>query len=126
MRVLKAIVVSVDKKTGIGVKLESGLNTMIPYIPVHIGQSILVGFDHAKNCITRIINKYKGEDQLESTETVADGEDSELENPEELTAMEGEEYENENYFENESYDGHDNSDYACGSTCNFSWQSFGR
>lgn len=93
MRPLKACVMSVEK-TGIKVRLETGLTADIPYANnINVGQRILVGYNHIEHKIVRVINTYD-EGAIEP----------------EKTDMEGEDHENETYSD-------DDSDYYGSTSC---------
>lgn len=85
MRLLKAVVIAASKKTGIKVRLESGLITMVlPFKKkYHIGQKITVAYDFNKNKVTKIItSKYNPENIPEAQIKKRGGEDNDPEDPE--------------------------------------------
>jgi hypothetical protein len=85
MRLLKAVIIAASKKTGIKVRLESGLITMVlPYNKkYHVGQKITVVFNFNKNEITKIItSKYNPENIPEAQIKKRGGVDNDPEDPE--------------------------------------------
>lgn len=83
MRPLKAVVLTANKKTGIKIRLESGLITMIlPYNKkYHVGQKITVAFNFNKNEVTEIIDSnYNPENMPEAQIKKRGGEDNDPEN----------------------------------------------
>jgi hypothetical protein len=84
MRPLKAVIMAASKKTGIKVKLESGLITIVlPYEKkYHIGQTVSVAYNFAKNK-GRIVNSgYNSENLPEAQIKKRGGVDNDPEDPE--------------------------------------------
>ena len=59
MRPLKGLVLSVNKRDGLKIRLESGPIITLPYNKhTHTGQKILIRYDFTKNQAMGIINPY--------------------------------------------------------------------
>lgn len=87
MRPLKGTVLSADKKTGLKVRLESGLITILPYNKdINTGQNILCKYDYTKNQVTGIVNSYSDSNVPEPTKTEKGGNDDDQEIIEALLA----------------------------------------
>ena len=87
MRPLKGLVLSANKKTGLKVRLESGLITILPYDKhINVGQNILVKYDFIKNQATGIINSYSENNMPEPTK-VKKGDDNDPEDPETIELL---------------------------------------
>ena len=83
MRPLKGTILSINKKTGLKIRLESGFTGTLPYHKnMNIGQSILVKYDFTKNRIIGIINYYNEDNIPPPTKTNKGGDDNDPENPE--------------------------------------------
>lgn len=78
MRPLKAVILSVNRQTGLKIRIESGLIEILPYDKKHYtGESILISYDFTKNKVVGIL-EHKEEDMHEIEE---EGEDSNPEDP---------------------------------------------
>lgn len=78
MRPIKAVILSVNKKTGLKLRTESGLITVLAYDKkYHIGESVLISYDFTKNKVVHIL-EHKEEERYEIEEM---GEDSNPEDP---------------------------------------------
>ena len=85
MRPFKAVIIAANKKTGVKVRLESGLiATFLPHKEkYYIGQKITVIYDFDKDRITEIIaSKYDSENIPEAQIKKRGGEDNDPEDPE--------------------------------------------
>lgn len=81
MRPLHAVVIAVNKKTGLKLRTESGLIATLAYDKkYHTGESVLVSYDFTKNKVVRIL-EHKEEDMPEIEEL---GENSNPEDPSRL------------------------------------------
>lgn len=68
MRPIKAVILSANKKTGLKLRLESGLITTLTYNKKYnIGESVLVSYDYTKNKVIRIL-EHKEENIIEIEE----------------------------------------------------------
>jgi hypothetical protein len=84
MRLLKAVIIAANKKTGIKVRLESGLITIVlPFEKkYHVGQPVSVAY------AARIINsQYNSENIPEAQIKKRGGEDNDPEDPEILELL---------------------------------------
>lgn len=85
MRPVKAIALSVSKRLGTKVKLESGPVVILPYDKdINAGQELLIRYDFTKNCAISIINPYRANDLSETTKIIYGTLDNSHENPEEI------------------------------------------
>jgi hypothetical protein len=94
MRPIKATVLSVDKKGGVKLKLESGHITTLPYhTSLFPGQKLLIKYDFTKGKITGVVNPYKEENMPVPAKIEKGGNDNDPEDPEliELSMSVGEE-----------------------------------
>ena len=85
MRPFKAVIIAANEKTGVKVRLESGLNTIIlPYKEeYYVGQRITVIYDFNKDRITKIVSsKYDSENIPEAQIKKRGGKDNDPEDPE--------------------------------------------
>lgn len=83
MRPLQAIVLSVNKKTGLEVKTETGLIVNLPYSNVIIGQTILIGYSLTGDRAI-LLNTYENIDTAKPTKIEKGGDNNDPENPEEI------------------------------------------
>lgn len=75
MRPIKAVILTVNKKTGLKIRTESGLVAILPYNKkYHTGQSILVSYDFTKNKVVDILEHREGANMLEIEELEKKGE----------------------------------------------------
>jgi len=59
MRPVKAIALSVSKKLGTKIKLESGTLVTLPYNKnINAGQTLLIKYNFTKNSVSGVINPY--------------------------------------------------------------------
>jgi len=65
MRPLKAVILSVNKKTGLKIRTESGLIITLPYKKYHTGQEVLISYDFTKNKAVGILEYKEGANILE-------------------------------------------------------------
>jgi hypothetical protein len=84
MRLLKAVIIAASKKTGIKVRLESGLITMVlPFKKkYHVGQTVSVAYNFTKNKGRIIDSDYNPENIPEAQIKKRGGEDNDPEDPE--------------------------------------------
>jgi len=87
MRPLSGIVIGTNKKTGLRIKLESGLIASLPYDKKYnMGQKLLIMYDFTKNTVKGIFNP-KMDNMLELIEHNFNGEDNDPENPERIELL---------------------------------------
>jgi len=83
MRPLKGLILSVNKKAGLKIRLESGPIITLPYNKyIHTGQEILIRYDFTKNQAIGIINSYSENNIPEPRKVEKGGKDNDPENPE--------------------------------------------
>jgi hypothetical protein len=90
MRLLKAVIIAANKKTGIKVRLESGLITIVlPFEKkYHVGQPVSVAYDFTEKSPARIIDSnYNSENIPEAQIKKRGGEDNDPEDPEMLELL---------------------------------------
>ena len=81
MRPLHAVIIAANKKTGLKLRLESGLVATLAYDKkYHTGESVLISYDFTRNKVVRIL-EHKEEKMFEIEEI---GEDSNPEDPSQL------------------------------------------
>lgn len=67
MRPIKAVIISANKKTGLKLRLESGLIAVLSYDKkYHTGEEVLISYDFTKNKVVRILeNKEESMTEIE-------------------------------------------------------------
>ena len=83
MRPLRAVVLSVNKKTGLEAKTETGLTVNLPYNNVIIGQTILIGYSLTGDR-AELLNTYENINITKPTKIEKGGDNNDPENPEEI------------------------------------------
>lgn len=83
MRPLKAVILAVNKKTGLKIRTESGLIAVLPYNKKYLkGQKVLLAYNFIKRKITGILpDEHKIEDMPEKYKLEETGVDNDPENP---------------------------------------------
>lgn len=73
MRPLRAVILGANKKTGLKLRIESGLIAVLSYDKkYHTGEEVLISYDFTKNKVVRILeHKEEGTTEIEEI-----GEDS--------------------------------------------------
>lgn len=83
MRPLKAVIITASKKTGIKVRLESGLIIVLPYEKKHhVGQTVSIAYNFIKNKGRVVDSNYDPENLPEAQIKKRGGEDDDPEDPE--------------------------------------------
>lgn len=83
MRPLRAVVLSVNKKTGLEAKTETGLIVNLSYSNVIIGQTILIGYSLTGDR-AELLNTYENINITKPTKIEKGGDNNDPENPEEI------------------------------------------
>ena len=75
MRPMNAVILTINKKTGLKIRTESGLIATLPYNKKYnTGQSILVSYDFTKNKVIGVLEHREGANMFEIEEPKEEGE----------------------------------------------------